>query len=138
MNFAHIGFAVRDIKKSKEFYSAALAPLGLLLEKEKTDSLHFGKGDGKTMLWIHTRGQITSPFHFSFEADNRTQVQEFYNAALAAGGTDNGAPGVRENYSANYYATFVLDPDGHNLEVVYREENSGADALANEAMDRGA
>lgn len=135
MHFAHIGFAVRDIKKSKEFYSSALAPLGLLLGKEKTDSLHFGKGDGKTVLWIHTRGRVTTPFHISFEADNQTQVQEFYNAALAAGGTDNGAPGVRKNYSTNYYAAFVLDPDGHNLEAVCRGQSTNA--LANEAMDRG-
>lgn len=120
MEFAHIGFSVRDLQKSKVFYVRALAPLGLVLQREKVDSLHFGKGDGRTMLWIHTRGGVTSPFHISFEVDSKEQVQEFYDAALAAGGTDNGAPGVRENYSKNYYAAFVLDPDGHNLEVVCR------------------
>ena len=72
------------------------------------------------MIWIHTRGQVASPIHISFEADNRKEVEDFYKAALAAGGKDNGGPGVRENYSSIYFAAFVIDPDGHNIEVVCR------------------
>jgi|SRR3989344_2526143 len=120
MNFAHIGFAVCDLEKSKGFYTKGLAPLGIVLTKEKADSAHFGKGDGKTMLWIHTHGPIPGPIHIAFEADTHTHVQEFYSAAIAAGGRDNGGPGIRENYSPNYYAAFVIDPDGHNIEAVCR------------------
>jgi catechol 2,3-dioxygenase-like lactoylglutathione lyase family enzyme len=120
MQFAHIGFSTRDLQKSKEFYIAALRPLGLSLGRESEDSLHFSQNGDRTLLWIHTRSDVTTPLHISFEADSRAQVDEFYRAATAAGGKDNGAPGIRENYSPNYYAAFVIDPDGHNLEVVYR------------------
>lgn len=121
MNLAHIGLAVRDLEKCKEFYSVALTPLGIALLKEKEDSVHFGKKDeGRTMLWLHTRGPVPGPIHIAFEADTREQVDAFHKAALAVGGKDNGAPGVRENYSPDYYAAFVIDPEGHNMEAVCR------------------
>ena len=69
-----------------------------------------------------TCGDMRRPIHIAFEADTRTQVQEFYNAAIAAGGKDNGTPSIRENYSPNYYAAFVIDPDGHNIEAVCRTQ----------------
>src|ERR1051326_5285259 len=116
MNYAHVGFAAKDLAKSKAFYEAALAPLGLSLVREKTESVHFGK-DGRTFLYVHTRGNPPGPFHIAFEADTQDQVNKFYDAAISAGGVDHGAPGIRENYSPTYYAAFVLDPDGHNIEV---------------------
>ena len=119
MNYAHVGFAVKNLQKSKGFYTAALATLGLSLLREKTESVHFGE-DGKTLFYIHTRSTPPGPFHIAFEAKSRGQVDEFYKAALAAGGKDNGAPGIRENYSPTYYAVFVIDPDGHNIEALCR------------------
>ena len=119
MEVAHIGFGVKDLSKSKSFYTRALAPLGLSLIREKPTSVHFGR-EGRTLLYIHTREIPPGPFHVAFEAKSRAQVDSFYEAALAAGGKDNGSPGIRENYSPTYYAAFVIDPDGHNLEVVCR------------------
>jgi catechol 2,3-dioxygenase-like lactoylglutathione lyase family enzyme len=118
--FGHIGFAVKDLDKSKAFYTQALAPLGIQFMRESDTSAHFGSGDGTTMLWIHTRGQVPGPFHIAFEAESKEDVDAFYKAALAAGGTDNGAPGIREHYSPTYYAAFVFDPNGNNLEAVCR------------------
>lgn len=81
--------------------------------------MRFGR-EGKTFLYIHTRGNPPGPFHLALEIDSRELVDEFYEAALAHGGEDNGAPGVREDYSPTYYAAFILDPDGHNIEAVCR------------------
>lgn len=121
-NFAHIGLAVRDLQKSKVFYSQALFPLHLSTHREKEDSVHFGTGNGRTLFYIHTRSKAPGPIHIAFEADSRDQVDQFHEAAIAAGGKDNGAPGVRENYAPNYYAAFVVDPDGNNIEAVCRTE----------------
>ncbi|OGG72079.1 hypothetical protein A3A35_02320 [Candidatus Kaiserbacteria bacterium RIFCSPLOWO2_01_FULL_51_21] len=122
MNFAHIGLAVRDIKKSKEFYSKVLLPLQLSVYREKADSVHFGTGNGRTLFYIHTRSKAPGPVHIAFEADSRDEVGQFYKAAIIAGGKDNGTPGIRENYAPNYYAAFVLDPDGNNIEAICRTE----------------
>lgn len=119
MNYAHLGFAVKDLEKSKVFYDKALAPLGLSLIREKPESVHFGQ-DGRTLLYVHAREIPPSPFHMAFEADTQEQVDAFYATALAAGGVDHGAPGIRSDYSPTYYAAFVIDPDGHNIEVVHR------------------
>ena len=118
--FAHIGFAVKDLNKSKDFYVAALAPLGLVLQSEGESSIHIGKPDDNTMLWIHNRALAATPVHISFEVQTKEEVQKFFDAALAAGGKDNGAPGIRADYSTNYYAAFIIDPDGHNVEVICR------------------
>ena len=119
MKFGHLGFGVGDLAASSTFYQKALAPIGLLLIAFDEHSARFG-AEGKTMLFIHTYKKPSIPFHFAFETENREGVDAFYAAALASGGKDNGAPGVRENYSPTYYAAFVLDPDGNNIEVVCR------------------
>jgi len=113
----HIGLAVSDYAQSKDFYSKALAPLGIE-EAMKTEGWSgFGKG-GKPEFWFGVGRGVQQPTHIAFAADNRREVDDFYEAAIAAGGKDNGAPGIRENYHPCYYAAFVFDPDGHNIEVV--------------------
>lgn len=113
----HIGLDISDIKKAKEFFLAALKPLGyeLFMEWEKWVGLAV---NGKPDFWLKEGKQTTPPIHVAFRADNRKLVDEFYKAALAAGGKDNGAPGIREIYHPNYYGAFVLGPDGHNIEAV--------------------
>ena len=113
----HIGFAISDHDKSKAFYTAALAPLGIGLVMEVEGWMGFGK-KGKPEFWFGVGDKPHEPMHIAFLADNREQVRQFYAAALAAGGKDNGAPGVREIYHPDYYGAFVLDPDGHNIEAV--------------------
>ena len=116
----HIGLNVSDIKKSKEFYMQALKPLGYEIFMEWEKWVGFAV-NGKPDFWIQD-GPKTSPIiHIAFRAENRALVNEFYRAALAAGGKDNGAPGIRELYHPNYYGAYVLGPDGHNIEVVCHE-----------------
>jgi catechol 2,3-dioxygenase-like lactoylglutathione lyase family enzyme len=113
----HLGIAVHDYEKSKAFYKAALAPLGYELIMEVQGAAGFGIG-GMPDFWIGG-GKLTAPHvHVAFRSDNRAIVRAFYEAALAAGGTDNGPPGIREIYHPDYYGAFVLDPDGHNIEAV--------------------
>jgi len=116
--FDHIGIAVSQFEKSVRFYQAALAPLGVRLEAHdpKGGSAGFGP-PGAPGFWIG-KGSAPGPIHLAFQARTRAAVRQFYEAAMAAGGKDNGKPGLRENYSPTYYAAFVLDPDGHNVEVV--------------------
>jgi len=113
----HIGLAVRDFAKSRAFYLAALAPLGIRIVKEGDGFAGFNR-EGKGGLWISGGGQPAAPIHVAFAAKDRAEVRAFYAAALAAGGRDNGAPGLRGQYHADYYGAFVLDPDGHNIEAV--------------------
>ncbi len=121
----HVGFPVSDYAKSKTFYEKALAPLGYSLIMEampgQTESgakaCGFGK-DGKPDFWIGAEGALKGVVHVAIAVENRAIVDAFYKAALAAGGKDNGAPGVRAHYHRNYYGAFVLDPDGHNIEAV--------------------
>jgi catechol 2,3-dioxygenase-like lactoylglutathione lyase family enzyme len=115
----HVGFSVSDYERSKAFYEQALAPLGLRLLMEPAPGIG-GFGDGqKPFFWIGTRGPATeSEIHVAFAVDRRETVDAFHAAALEAGGTDNGAPGVRELYHPNYYGAYVLDPDGNNIEAV--------------------
>jgi predicted lactoylglutathione lyase len=117
---AHISLKVSDIAKAKEFYSKALAPLGFHVSKEFPDYKMIGmmSGEGNTELWLDGNGCKQST-HVAFGAKNEEQVQAFYKAALEAGGKDNGAPGYRTDYGAGYYAAFVLDHDGHNIEAMY-------------------
>jgi len=112
----HIGIAVSDYDRSKQFFCRALAPLGIELVAEVEGWAGLGKG-GKPELWFGA-GQKQNPVHIAFIADTREQVRAFHAAALAAGGTDNGPPGIREIYHPNYFGAFVLDPDGHNVEAV--------------------
>jgi catechol 2,3-dioxygenase-like lactoylglutathione lyase family enzyme len=122
--FDHIGFAVSDLEKSKAFYAAALRPLGIKLIMEVTAEqtgagAHAGFGVGnKPFFWIGDHGSPCSGVHVAFTAEARAQVVQFYQAALQAGGEDNGAPGLRPHYHDNYYGAFVFDPDGNNVEAV--------------------
>jgi catechol 2,3-dioxygenase-like lactoylglutathione lyase family enzyme len=115
----HMGFGVSDYERSKAFYAQALAPLDIsLLMEPIAEAAGFGK-DGKPFFWIESRGgAIRGRLHVAFAVDDRATVDAFHAAAVAAGGTDNGAPGVREIYHPNYYGAYVLDPDGHNIEAV--------------------
>lgn len=115
----HVGFAVSDYDRSKAFYEKALAPLGLTLLVEPAGrAAGFGE-HGKPFFWIEGHGRaVQGRLHVAFAADDRDTVDAFYAAALEAGATDNGAPGVREIYHPQYYGGYVLDPDGHNIEAV--------------------
>jgi catechol 2,3-dioxygenase-like lactoylglutathione lyase family enzyme len=113
----HIGIAVSDFEQSKEFFSRALAPLGIELIMETHGWAGLGRG-GKPELWFGMHTEPQRPMHIAFIAENREQVRAFHAAAIAAGGTDNGAPGIREVYHPNYYGAFVLGPDRHNIEAV--------------------
>jgi catechol 2,3-dioxygenase-like lactoylglutathione lyase family enzyme len=120
----HLGFAVRDIDLAKAFYLTALEPLGIAIEVEVTPEqsggeAHIGFGaKGKAFFWIAGGKAVQGPVHIAFNAPNRATVDAFHKAALAAGGKDNGAPGIRAYYHPNYYGAFVLDLDGHNIEAV--------------------
>ncbi len=113
----HIGLSASDYEASKEFFSKALAPLGITLVGEFEGAGGFGR-DGKPEFWLGVGNLAPSPMHIAFSTESREQVDAFYKAALEAGGKDNGAPGVREIYHPNYYGAFVLDPDGNNIEAV--------------------
>jgi catechol 2,3-dioxygenase-like lactoylglutathione lyase family enzyme len=115
---AHTGVAVSDYKKSKEFYLRALAPLGYANNMEYGEAAGFMEG-GHTSFWVGKTDKGMIPLHVAFEAKNKGEVDEFYKAALAAGGKDNGEPGYRKEYWPGYYAAFVFDPDGHNIEAVW-------------------
>ena len=119
----HTGLNVSDYGKSKAFYLAALAPLGYQVVMELPSSIVPDGGLGlgvppKPDFWVAGGKPNVPPLHVAFRAENRAQVDAFYKAALAAGGRDNGPPGPRPHYHANYYGAFVLDPDGHNIEAV--------------------
>ena len=115
----HVGFNVSDYERSKAFYENALAPLGLTLLMEPVPGVGgFGEGQ-KPFFWLDTRKSAAqSAIHVAFAAGTRAVVDDFHAAALEAGGTDNGAPGVREIYHPHYYGAYVLDPDGNNVEAV--------------------
>ncbi len=120
----HVGFGVSDFQRSKAFYNAALAPLGIsiLMEVSSEDTggdSHCGFGkNGKPFFWIGSGKRLIGSLHVAFAAADRPTVDRFYAAAIAAGGENNGAPGLRPEYHENYYGAFVLDPDGHNIEAV--------------------
>jgi catechol 2,3-dioxygenase-like lactoylglutathione lyase family enzyme len=117
----HVGWQVADYDLTVKFYTAALKPLGWKKQMEfKWDggqTAGFGP-PGKPFLWLSTGGKTAPHIHFAFAAPDRAAVDAFHKAALKAGGKDNGAPGLRPEYHENYYAAFVLDPDGHNIEAV--------------------
>jgi catechol 2,3-dioxygenase-like lactoylglutathione lyase family enzyme len=117
MSIDHIGLGVSDYERSKQFFTEALAPLGIELVMEVEGWAGFGRG-GKPAFWFGTHTTPQLPMHICFSAENREQVRAFYSAALAAGGKDNGPPGIREIYHPSYYAAFVIAPDGHNIEAV--------------------
>lgn len=120
--FDHIGVTVSNYLASKAFYAQALAPIGyskvveIQLDNGRQPSAGFCHRDGSD-LWI-SQGTPTRPVHIAFRASSRAAVDAFHAAALAAGGRDNGAPGLRPQYHASYYGAYVLDLDGHNIEAV--------------------
>ena len=117
--FDHVKFGVRDYAASKEFFLKALEPLGVAVASEGSPT--YGVElctKAKASLCLHQTEEKPAHLHLAFAAGNRQQVEAFYRAALGAGGKDNGALGLRPHYHANYYAAFVIGPDGHNIEVV--------------------
>jgi catechol 2,3-dioxygenase-like lactoylglutathione lyase family enzyme len=112
----HIVLTVSDLAASRRFYERALAPLGIGVVREFPGAAGFGR-DGDDVLWIG-EGEPSGPIHIAFVAPDRAAVDAFHREALAAGGRDNGGPGVRERYHPTYYAAFVHDPDGNNAEAV--------------------
>jgi catechol 2,3-dioxygenase-like lactoylglutathione lyase family enzyme len=114
----HISLRCSDSRASRRFYQKALQPLGYDVDKEYDDAFGFIQG-GRHDFWV-TKGKVGTPTHLAFHTPDTSAVDAFYRAALAAGGKDNGAPGIRDEYG---YAAFVLDPDGHNVEaVIWSEE----------------
>ena len=118
----HVSFHIKDIGKSKAFYFAALAPLSYKQLMEFPEWKVVGMGLDKPDFWFSEK-ETGGTGHIAFVAKTRAEVDAFYDAAIKAGGKDNGKPGVREDYSPNYYAAFVYDPDGNNIEVVCHAES---------------
>ena len=120
MIFDHIVLSVTNLTKSKQFYTNALAPLGITLIKDIDGCVGFGVND-KASFWIFSAAEAQAPMHIAFVAPDRKSIDAFHEAAIAVGGRDNGKPGLREHYQPNYYGAFVFDPDGHNIEAVCRK-----------------
>jgi catechol 2,3-dioxygenase-like lactoylglutathione lyase family enzyme len=118
--FDHVVFGVSDYAASKAFFLEALEPIGLAVLAEDELGVELS-ADGKSSLCIRRTGEKSGHLHIAFTAENRQQVEAFHRAALEAGAKDNGAPGLRPNYTGQYYAAFVMSPDGHNIEVVCHE-----------------
>lgn len=117
----HVAFDVSDLSASRHFYAAALRPWGA---REVTSGDAFGYGpEGSEDLWI-AHGTPGPPLHIALAARSRAIVDAFHSAAVAAGGRDNGPPGIRLQYHSGYYAAYALDPDGNNVEAVHHESNS--------------
>ncbi|MDX1661206.1 MAG: VOC family protein [Gemmatimonadota bacterium] len=112
----HVSLKVSDLEESRAFYEMAFAPLGWKVEEEFDAAVGFGV-EGHPYLWLVT-GETDAPVHLAVRTPDRERVDAFHEAALEAGGTDNGAPGPRPRYHESYYAAFVLDPDGNNVEAV--------------------
>lgn len=117
--FDHVVFGVSDYAASKAFFVKALEPLGVAIAHEGPLGLELCRGSETTSLCIRLQPEpMPAHLHLAFQASSREQVHAFHAAALAAGGKDNGAPGLRPQYHPNYYAAFVIGPDGHNIEAV--------------------
>jgi catechol 2,3-dioxygenase-like lactoylglutathione lyase family enzyme len=125
----HVGFAVTDAERSRAFYEAALAPLGIALIMTATPdqtaaggTAHGFGSNGKPYFWIGDNERVGEGTHVAFATDTCALVDAFHAAALAAGGRDNGAPGLRPHYHPDYYGAFILDPDGNNIEAVCHKD----------------
>lgn len=118
--FDHVVFGVSDYATSKAFFLKALEPIGMAIVSEGPLGIELSS-DGKVSLCMFHSEEKPAHLHLAFVAENREQVEAFHRAALEAGAKDNGAPGLRPNYSGKYYAAFVIGPDGHNIEVVCHE-----------------
>jgi catechol 2,3-dioxygenase-like lactoylglutathione lyase family enzyme len=115
--FDHMGFGVTNLANSKAFFLQALQPLGVAVAMEGPYGVGMGQNN-KPSLWLYETKEKSAHLHLAFTAESRRQVDAFYKAAIAAGGKDNGAPGLRPHYHPNYYGAFVIGPDGHNVEAV--------------------
>jgi len=138
----HTGVSVSNFQKSKQFYSKALAPIGYSLIMELTaaqtgsnDAAGFGVPP-KPDFWIGSGTPNVPPVHVAFRVSSRVLVKAFYDAAIAAGGRDFGAPGLRPHYHPNYYGAFVLDPDGHNIEAVCHDPEKVAQPIRQHRLKR--
>jgi catechol 2,3-dioxygenase-like lactoylglutathione lyase family enzyme len=125
----HVGFAVTDAERSRAFYEAALAPLGISLimsatpdQTEAGGTAHGFGSNGKPYFWIGDNERVGEGTHVAFATDTRASVDAFHAVAMAAGGRDHGAPGLRPHYHPDYYGAFVLDPDGNNIEAVCHKD----------------
>ena len=118
----HFGIQVSDFTQARAFYTKALAPLGYTVVMEFEGSTAGFGCDGHPDFWISAGSRTSPPVHVAFRVPNRAAVDAFHAAALDAGAIDNGAPGLRPHYHPNYYAAFVRDPDGHNIEAVCHTE----------------
>jgi len=119
--FDHLGLPVADLEQARRFYEQALAPLGIQVVKSYPGAVGLAAGGGRKdeqEFWLTDADQAPTPLHLAFAAADRAQVDAFHRAAIAAGGRDNGGPGLRPQYHEHYYAAFVIAPDGHNLEAV--------------------
>jgi catechol 2,3-dioxygenase-like lactoylglutathione lyase family enzyme len=113
----HVVLNIRDLATSREFYEQALRPLGYTLKVEWLEGIGFGTEEG-TDFFLAQRGDPSAPVHVALASPDRACVDAFYNAALEAGGSDNGPPGLRRVYHEYYYGAYVFDPDGNNIEAV--------------------
>lgn len=122
----HVTFGVTDFERSAAFYDRALAALGLrrLFDDSAGPDKAVGYGDDRPWFWITDGAPTSGQMHVALSADSRAAVEAFHREALLAGGTDHGAPGLRPQYEPGYYAAFILDPDGHNIEAVIRERSA--------------
>lgn len=130
MIFDHLALPVADLVTARRFFEQALAPLGIKVVQAFPDAVGLALGVGQAdeeQFWLTRADHTPTPLHLAFAAGGRAQVDAFHRAALAAGGRDNGKPGVRPQYHEHYYAAFVIGPDGHNLEAVcHRTEGNHA------------
>ena len=120
--FAHVSIGVRDVERSRAFYDAALEPLGYKCIRAARSMVGYGYGADSISFWVFSAerpltGDENSGLHFCFAAPDAAAVDAFYSAALRAGGYDNGAPGPRPIYGPDYYAAFIIDPDGYRIEA---------------------
>jgi catechol 2,3-dioxygenase-like lactoylglutathione lyase family enzyme len=123
--FDHVTLGVRDLSLSRAFYEEALRPFAVRVVQSSQGPLGFAT-DGRGDFWIKQGVRVAGPVHIAFAARDRVTVDAFHRAAVQAGGTDNGQPGLRPHYRVGYYAAYVLDPDGNNVEAVFNDELSGA------------
>jgi catechol 2,3-dioxygenase-like lactoylglutathione lyase family enzyme len=117
--FDHVGITVSDLERSRAFYAAALGPLGIREVMQFENFIGFGVDRPQFWILEGQSGASMPRVHVAFAAHSRLEVDTFHRSALAAGGSDNGGPGLRPEYHEHYYGAFVLDPDGHNIEAVY-------------------
>jgi catechol 2,3-dioxygenase-like lactoylglutathione lyase family enzyme len=123
--FDHVAINVGDMDASRRFFEQALAPLGYGVSFESPEWVGL-QAAGRNDFGLVRRDPVSPAVHLGFEAPDRAAVDAFYEAAIAAGGTDNGAPGLRPDYGESYYAAFVLGPDGHNVEAVTQKPEPNA------------